>query len=494
MGDLHSQVLWKALDRFLGLSVRQDGLKLNYRGCPIHPGSYDAAPNEVALRLSLSITTARSYYPKRVAGGFLVLTVLIACAAIDSAVATQVEGRHPKSRYFGLHIHRLSQAQPWVQYGARLTPWPTVQFGSLRLWDAYVGWPSIQPEPRKWNFSGLDHYVNIAQQHDVEVVLPLGLTPRWASARPAEPSAYQQGNAAEPLQIDWWRAYVRAVVTRYKGRIAAYEIWNEANTKEFFTGSVEQLVELSCTAFKEIKAVDADAVVLSPSGTGFGPHIDWLERYLRLGGSECADAISYHFYVPWGTPEEMLSIIASVRKVMHRTGNGSKQLWNTETGWWLENGDGTPDHEMVTRRRWKRLGWKEESGAYLARALILGRSAGLSRFFWYSWDNLYGLGMLEPSSGEPKPIAAAVEQVGAWLGRDENVLCSVSGAVWSCRIGSELQGRAWIVWATKDRPLTWQIPAIWGTVAVQNLSGECLPVDRSRSLILTGSPVALFQK
>jgi beta-glucosidase/6-phospho-beta-glucosidase/beta-galactosidase len=44
--------------------------------------------------------------------------------------------------------------------------------------------------------------------------------------------------------MDYWRTFVRAVATRYKGQIEAYEIWNEPNLKMFWTGSVEQLVTI----------------------------------------------------------------------------------------------------------------------------------------------------------------------------------------------------------------------------------------------------------
>ena len=44
----------------------------------------------------------------------------------------------PKT-YFGLHIHRA----------ATTTPWPTVPFGSLRLWDTYTTRADLEPQKRQ---------------------------------------------------------------------------------------------------------------------------------------------------------------------------------------------------------------------------------------------------------------------------------------------------------------------------------------------------------
>ena len=80
-----------------------------------------------------------------------------------------------------MHIHGMVVPRPGLK---EPTPWPSVPFGAWRLWDAYVGWPQLEPKQGTWNFSTLDKYVALAEAHNVEILLPLGLTPEWASARP----------------------------------------------------------------------------------------------------------------------------------------------------------------------------------------------------------------------------------------------------------------------------------------------------------------------
>ena len=119
----------------------------------------------------------------------------------------------------------------------RLTPWPSVPIPEWRLWDAKVTWPDLEPGKGQRHFDDLDKSLALAEAHHANVLMTLGLTPRWASARPQEASGYSPGYAAEPKDIEDWRSLVRTVATRYKGRIHAYEIWNEPNVKRFWTGT-----------------------------------------------------------------------------------------------------------------------------------------------------------------------------------------------------------------------------------------------------------------
>src|SRR4051794_15819238 len=66
--------------------------------------------------------------------------------------------------FFGMHIHHINAG----------TPWPSVRFGTWRLWDAGVSWPQLEPEQNVWNFHRLDSDVATAEEHGVEIILPLG--------------------------------------------------------------------------------------------------------------------------------------------------------------------------------------------------------------------------------------------------------------------------------------------------------------------------------
>jgi 4-hydroxyphenylpyruvate dioxygenase len=59
--------------------------------------------------------------------------------------------------------------------------------------------------------------------------------------------------------------YVRAVLARYGGRIAAYQIWNEANIPQFWRGTPELMADLTARAYTIIKRAQPGATVVAAS-------------------------------------------------------------------------------------------------------------------------------------------------------------------------------------------------------------------------------------
>lgn len=355
--------------------------------------------------------------------------------------------------YFGMHVHRADTS----------TPWPNGAFGSWRLWDAYAGWPQLEPQRGQWDFKRLDRYVAMAGLTGVNLLLPLGLSPAWASARPGEASAYRPGNAAEPANIQDWRNYVRTVAERYKGRIRYYELWNEPNLKNFYSGSVEAMLELAREAYAILKQVDPGNLLVAPATTEGGKQLNWLDRYLALGGGEYLDVLSHHFYVPREAPEAMLSVMDDVRGIMVRHGVAHKPVWNTETGWWFDKPTMTS-----TFTNWKKLK-PDEAAAYAARALILGWAAGMKRFYWYAWDH-DNMGLVEGEIFSLNSAGRAYGQTQGWLQGAVMKDCSVSQGRWICTLQRE-PATARIVWRESGRESDWRPPVEWGVREIESLSG-----------------------
>ena len=101
------------------------------------------------------------------------LFVALVTAGTKMPSARLTYDRPVPASFFGMHIHHAGGA----------TPWPEVPFAEWRLWDAGVAWPSIEPRRGQWQFAELDRYVDLAQHAGVGLLLPLGLSPGWASAR-----------------------------------------------------------------------------------------------------------------------------------------------------------------------------------------------------------------------------------------------------------------------------------------------------------------------
>jgi hypothetical protein len=370
----------------------------------------------------------------RRAGFFAVLL-----AAITGMAGAANDAPVPRE-YFGLHIHRADQG----------TAWPAVPFGSWRLWDSYVGWAQLEPKNGQWDFTRLDRYVAMAGLTKVDILLPLAMTPRWASARPGEPSAYQPGNVAEPAKLADWTNYVSTVGARYKGKIKHYEVWNEPSDKTHYSGDLATLVKLTCEARRVLKEIDPAIKLVSPASAGGGLHIEFLDKFLAAGGAKCVDIVAHHFYVFKESPEAMIPLIRGVKKLMAANGVGHLPLWNTETGYWIENGDGTKAPESFTRGGWKQLEPTKEAGEYITRAFLVARAEGVDRFFWYAWDNR-AMGLIEPSNGQLKPAAAYWKTVTAKLVGATRLKCDHSDGRSTCTFLTENGTPVEYSWGPADK-------------------------------------------
>ena len=376
---------------------------------------------------------------------------------------------------FGLHIHHLEMP----------TPWPAVPFGTWRLWDAYAVWPNLEQRKGQWDFSYLDRYVSQAESHGVEVLLPLAMSPEWASSRPQEKSSYGPGSIAEPRELSDWQEYVRRVATRYKGHIHAYEIWNEPNLRDFFSGTLQQMLDLSRTAYVVLKQVDPTITVVSPSATG-RPGVAWLENYLKMGGGTYADVIGFHLYVTPAAPEAMLDLSRRVQAVLQENHVADKPVWNTEAGWLIANrlSEVRPQESSFSK-----VLTLEEASAYVARCYILNWATGVSRFYFYSWDSDVG-GLTEADGRTLKPPATAYAEIETWLVGARMRSCTFDPqSTWICEL-SRPGYRAWVIW-NPTRTIEFKIPDPWHARQRRDLSGKRLHLGPSSIISIGPTPVLI---
>jgi hypothetical protein len=174
-------------------------------------------------------------------------------------------------------------------------------------------------------------------------------TPCWASTAP---DAIKQGCAGA-----WWSRgvaayapknpseYAKAVgmlAARYRGKVAAWEIWNEPNHLDFYRAPdpAAAYTRLVKAAYPAVKAADPNATVvagaLSQSDYAF-------TRKLYEDGIEGSfDAFSIHPYSEDASPLDRRSDVdkrysfirgvPAVHNVMLRNGD-TRPIWLTESGW-----------------------------------------------------------------------------------------------------------------------------------------------------------------
>jgi hypothetical protein len=396
-----------------------------------------------------------------------------AAQVVSAGASAAVPASPVPAALFGLHIHRA----------ATTTPWPASPFGSWRLHDAYVAWPNLEPNRNDWRFDVLDRYVALAAANGVELLLPLELSPTWASARPRESSAYGPGNAAEPADINDWITYVRTVAQRYRGQIHYYEIWNEPNLRQFYSGSATNMVQLARAAYTNLKQIDPTILVVGPSTTGGDTR--WIDGYFKRGGAAWLDIMGYHFYVWPDPPETMLPLVSAVRAVMARYGLSARPLWNTEAGWFIAD-----QYTTVVAPPGNRVLSATEASAFVARAYAVNWSSGIERFHFYAWDD-NAMGLTEADGVTLKPPAQAYAQVDQWMvGATLGGCSNDAGGTWICSFTRPAGYAAWMVWNTVGAT-TLAIPGDWAVTRLRDLSGNTTTLSGVAAIPIDISPVLL---
>jgi hypothetical protein len=324
--------------------------------------------------------------------------------------------------------------------------YPTVPFGSLRLWDTHTHWMDIETSRGAYTWATLDAWLALAHAQGKDVLYTFGKTPQWASMRPAESCtpAPTMGCAAPASDVDsddeLWKEFVTALVKHSLAsspHISFYEIWNEANLG-FWTGTDSQMVRMAKDAYNIIHTLDPNAVVLSPSVSGGPGGLDWLTGYFAAGGAaaDAQDIVAYHAYA-YDTrrePTALPATIDTIRGLMSANGIGNEQLWFTEGSW------GNPKLSPFFS--------PQEEAAYLAQQYIFMWAKRVSRYYWFTWDSPTFGTLWDPLNGI-HPAGVAYGRLYNWLvgSVHPDEPCSQdSNGTWTCTLTLASGKPAEIVW------------------------------------------------
>ncbi|MCD6512807.1 MAG: hypothetical protein J7K61_04320 [Thermoplasmata archaeon] len=195
-----------------------------------------------------------------------------------------------------------------------------------------VAWASIQI--KMWGYDcywkDADEMVNNSIKYGVKMIWPLAFTPWWCSSKPNASYDDNDYYTYPPKDMNAWYDFVKTIATRYKGKITAWEIWNEEDTNYFWKGSVEQFVELMKYAYIALKEVDENNTVImgglalaNPGEGEYNPH--FLEEFLAMGGGKYVDVYAFHVYNNFSEKYDYM------KKTLEKF-NENKPLWITEFG------------------------------------------------------------------------------------------------------------------------------------------------------------------
>jgi hypothetical protein len=223
--------------------------------------------------------------------------------------------------------------------------WPTTiaQPGMIRLWDSQVQWHALNRGAGTYQWKTLDGYLDaIAAHQPRDAMYTLGYTPCWDTKRPCERPGWGSIDPPSDLSASGsasLNAFVTALVGHcspaghcVKDYIKYWEMWNEANAPQFWSGSVEQLHDLMSPAVTIIRNKIPGALVLTPPANG--GDTDWMKDWLNEENKKgrLSDIYSIHLYLQNGLPEKRFAKIKDMIDLKNSTPGWSNTPWmDTET-------------------------------------------------------------------------------------------------------------------------------------------------------------------
>lgn len=208
-----------------------------------------------------------------------------------------------------------------------------------------------------WSWTYTDNAMADAERRGVEI-LPLLMGDNPVSGA----KAY--------ADLDNWAEFVRQVVTRYRGRISAVEVWNEWNHPTFWGGTVAQYARLLERTAAVIRAADPSIRVVM--GGVAGDDLASIRALCREVAPGTFDVASFHPYCypnsPTANSNWLARRIADLRTLLDDNGYASVPIWITEIGW------PTLGDNAVT---------ESQQAAYLTNAVDIAFAAGVEKVFPY---------------------------------------------------------------------------------------------------------------
>ncbi len=310
--------------------------------------------------------------------------------------------------FFGMTIHDQNHV------------YPSVPFGFLGKGDRTT-WPFLEQVEGVYDWTTLDQYVAVAQQHALPFYWTNAEVPKWAAADPRTCSYQACTSTVKASKMAAFDTFLNALVQRYKGQITMYELWNEPNAKNVFTGTIAQMVTLTRHVYKAVRANDPAALIASPSATD----ASYLLDYFKQGGPKGVDLIDIHGYphvVGNDAPEAIVGFRTVDTKInMASIGLQKKPIWDSENSWGGQQANKDPDYRA----------------SFVARSLLEHWSVGIPESVWYGWDDLLW-GTLWTPNGGITPAGTAYGVVEGWmLGATMPYPCTENGgtvwkAVYTC--------------------------------------------------------------
>jgi polysaccharide biosynthesis protein PslG len=287
-----------------------------------------------------------------------------------------------------------------LTYGIQAFLWWDDGFAGLRLDQVRLmvfshvkqifAWEDLEPAPGEWHFERADAILDEVERRDLELVVRLSDAPDWAhpSLAGVKDEDFIDG-PPDTEHLDDWGNYCGTIATRYRGRIAAYQIWNEPNlSREWGNRAPDPaaFVELLRVCSQAIRAADPEAILisggLSPTGTCCEiaqPDDQYLQALYDADFQQYIDVVGAHapgYSPPQLSPDEAEAAgsqrfftfrrVEDLRQIMVANDDAARQMAILEFGWHTDTEGYNPNYSWFAVDEKTQARYLVEAYAYAA--------------------------------------------------------------------------------------------------------------------------------
>ncbi len=254
-----------------------------------------------------------------------------------------------------------------------------------------VQWHTIEHGPDDFEWETLDRIVEGADEYGLKLLLSVIRAPDWTRTTELE--------SGPPSDYEEFRRFMEQLARRYRGRVQAYELWNEPNLAREWQGDTldpTRFVDLVAEGAAGVRAGDPQAMVISgaPAVTGVDDGETaiadraFLRGMLEANVQGHVDAIGAHPYGYGNPPEASLEdqeqltsshndhptfffrdTLEDYRGILVEAGASELPIWVTEFGWPSPEGIGEMD---LAGWEYGREVSEADQAAYVVRAFHMG--------------------------------------------------------------------------------------------------------------------------
>ena len=301
-------------------------------------------------------------------------------------------------------------ANPCGIQSAPVNCFPRVAQAGLAWVRWWLRWDDIEKTKSQYNWEGLDEVVAEAEKNGLKLYVNITGGEQAFQKTPRAPGddwPLMAPGGSAPLDREAWKQFLTAMGTRYNGRIAAYQIWNEPDAKNgFYPFDPKVYVSLLKESAEVLRAADPKAKIgLGGFAAGLSPKTTFNKKdnawpagaFYALNPQPYFDIVDCHFYSigePGQSWDRVREDVKAGRGFLKAVGEDKKPLWNSETSMY--------SGPVGQSGGWGNVPYLSESDQAneLIKLHVQSLTVGVERTFWYGFIGDIGItnGDLSPKS------------------------------------------------------------------------------------------------